>query len=266
MTETFIQGNQPVQLDNLYQIFAVNRETGRLATVFTPLALVDERIFLVVPAEAQAWAQENGLPVPPADYDTIQQGQSSPDVNFTSPANFSYISGEVTIRGTAAGDGFLSYTLQVGEGLNPNRWIVIQEESDQAVNSGLLGTWNTEGFEGLYVVRLVVERDGQQLESALLQVTVDNTPPTAASLSPVESEPLSRNAQGEVVFQVQPVDNLGIAEVRWWVDGELVASRQHSPYTAFVVLHPGEYSLIVEVIDQAGNQTRLKEQLFSVVD
>ncbi len=56
VNEIFIEGNQPVQLDNLYQSFAVNRETGRLATVFTPLALVDERIFMVVPAEAQLWA------------------------------------------------------------------------------------------------------------------------------------------------------------------------------------------------------------------
>lgn len=266
VTETFIEGNEPVQLDNLYQSFAINRETGRLATIFTPLPLVDERIFLVVPPEAQQWAAANGLPVPPSDYDTIQQVPFSPDANLTAPVNFSTVGGEITIRGTAAGEGFVAYTLQVGEGLNPDRWIEIQEESAQPVNSGILGVWDTTGYEGLFVVRLVIEREGQQLESTLLQVTVDNTLPEVTVLSPQPDEALTQNEAGEVVFQVQPADNLGIAEVRWWVDGMLVASRELAPYTAFVAFAPGEYSLSVEVIDQAGNTTLSDPRSFTVLD
>ena len=266
VTETFIEGNQPVQLDNLYQSFAINRETGRLATIFTPLTLIDEQIFLVVPAEAQLWAQENGLPVPPGDYDTIQQIKDSPFANFTIPSNFSYVSGDVTIRGTASGEGFNSYTLLVGEGLNPNRWIVIHDEDDQPINDGVLGVWDTSGYEGLYALRLVVEREGQQLESTLLQVTVDNIPPEMDILTPQPDETLTANAKGEVVLQVHPEDNLGVAAVRWYVDGQLLAERLQSPYSSFIQLPAGEYTLEVEVEDQAGNLSRSEPLIFSIVD
>ena len=266
VNETFIEGNQPLQLDNLYQSFAINRETGRLATVFTPLALIDERIFLVVPSEAQDWAEENGLPVPPVDYDTIQQVQDAPNVYFTTPENFSYVSGEVEITGTAAGEDFESYYLQVGEGLNPDQWIVIQEEQFQPVHQQVLGTWDTVGFEGLYAVRLVVEREGQQVESALLQVTVDNTPPEMTVIVPQPEQTLTANAEGEVVLQVHPEDNLGVAEVRWFVDGELLAARQQSPYTVFLALNSGEHVLEIEVLDQAGNSTISAELIFYVAD
>ena len=36
VSEVFLNGDEPFQLDNLYQSIAVNRETGYLATVFTP--------------------------------------------------------------------------------------------------------------------------------------------------------------------------------------------------------------------------------------
>ena len=36
VTELFLDGNLPVTADNLYQRFQINRETGRLATIFTP--------------------------------------------------------------------------------------------------------------------------------------------------------------------------------------------------------------------------------------
>jgi membrane peptidoglycan carboxypeptidase len=266
VNETFIEGNQPVQLDNLYQSFAINRETGRLATIFTPLSLVDEKIFLVVPPEAQEWAEQNGLPVPPEDYDTIQQVTASPDASFTLPENFSYVSGEVTIRGTAAGEDFSSYTLLVGEGLNPKRWIVIHEETDLPVTDDVLGIWNTEGYEGLYALRLVVEREGQQLESTLLQVTVDNIPPELSILTPQPAEDLLPNSKGEVVFQARPTDNLGVREVRWYVDGDLFAVRQQAPYSAFLQLASGDYLLEVEAVDQAGNLTRSEPLSFSILD
>jgi membrane peptidoglycan carboxypeptidase len=35
VTETFLSGSEPVNTDSLHQVFQINRETGRLATVFT---------------------------------------------------------------------------------------------------------------------------------------------------------------------------------------------------------------------------------------
>ena len=61
VSEVFLSGNEPVQPDNMYRRYAVNRETGLLATVFTLPQLVEERVYLVVPPEARSWAESKGL-------------------------------------------------------------------------------------------------------------------------------------------------------------------------------------------------------------
>jgi membrane peptidoglycan carboxypeptidase len=254
-SEVFLQGNQPTRLDSLYQQFAINRETGRLATVFTPLELIDEQVFLVVPPEGLAWAQANGLALPPDDYDTIQALPVYEFTRLTTPENFSYASGLVEFRGTAAGDDFQSYRLQVGEGLNPDRWVQIGEESTQPVGDGILGVWDTTGLEGLYAVRLVTERAGQLVETAILQVTIDNTPPEVTLVSAETLSEISANSRGEYLFQVRVEDNIGIAVVRWYIDEILVEERGQAPFNAYLSLRPGQYSLQAEVVDWAGNST-----------
>jgi len=52
VNEKFLSGNEPSQLDNIFKTYQVNRETGRLATIYTPPALIEEKIFLDFPPEA----------------------------------------------------------------------------------------------------------------------------------------------------------------------------------------------------------------------
>ncbi len=40
--EKFIDGTQPVNVDNLFKNYEINRETGLLATVFTPADLIEK--------------------------------------------------------------------------------------------------------------------------------------------------------------------------------------------------------------------------------
>ena len=123
VSEVFLQGSEPIQADNLFRRYAINRETGLLATVFTLPQLIEERVYLVVPPDARSWAEGAGLEVPPATYDVIQAPPLNPDVNITSPELFSEVNGEVRIEGTAAGEDFVSYRVLVGKGLNPHEWI-----------------------------------------------------------------------------------------------------------------------------------------------
>ena len=57
VSEIFLEGRQPVQTDDLYQTVQVNIETGLLATVFTRPELVENRTYMVVPAEARTTGQ-----------------------------------------------------------------------------------------------------------------------------------------------------------------------------------------------------------------
>jgi membrane carboxypeptidase/penicillin-binding protein PbpC len=171
VSEVFLNGNEPIQADNMYRKYAVNRETGLLATVFTLPQLIEERVYFVVPGDARSWAEGAGLEIPPTNYDVIQSPRFDQNVNITSPDLFSEVNGDVEIKGTAAGEGFVSYRVLVGQGLNPQEWIQVAE-GNQAVTGGLLATWNTSGLSGLYAVQLQVVRSDQKVDTAIIQVTV----------------------------------------------------------------------------------------------
>jgi len=171
VSEVFLNGNEPIQPDNMYRKFAVNRETGLLATVFTLPQLIEDRVYLVVPSDARSWAESAGLEIPPATYDVIQAPQVNPDVNITLPALFAEVNGTVQIEGTAAGDDFSSYRVLVGQGLNPQEWIQVAV-GNAPVTNGLLAEWNTSGLNGLYAIQLQVVRSDQRVDTAIIQVTV----------------------------------------------------------------------------------------------
>jgi membrane peptidoglycan carboxypeptidase len=169
--EVFLVGSEPHQSDPLFRKFSINRETGLLATVFTPPQLVEERLYMVVPPEARAWAESANVPLPPDSYDAIQPPVLDPEVRITLPVLFSEVSGLVKITGTAAGEDFESYRLLAGKGLNPQEWIEITS-GDQQVADGLLGEWDTHGLSGLYALELTVTRTDQNVATAVTQVTI----------------------------------------------------------------------------------------------
>ena len=171
VNEVFLDGNEPLQPDNMYRKYAINRETGLLATVFTLPQLIEERVYLVVPTEARAWAESVGLAIPPSTYDVIQAPQINPEVNISSPELFIEVNGAIEIHGTAAGENFVSYRVLVGPGLNPQEWLQVAEGT-QPVTDGLLAEWNTRELSGLYAVQLQVLRSDQRVDTAIIQVTV----------------------------------------------------------------------------------------------
>ncbi len=65
--EWFIEGTVPTQPDTLHRPFVIDRRTGLLADERTPLSERVERVYLVLPPEAQDWARRHGLPQPPVD-------------------------------------------------------------------------------------------------------------------------------------------------------------------------------------------------------
>ncbi len=66
-TELFIAGTQPRLYDDWYQPFLVDVRTGALAEPDTPAEFVEERVYVVLPPEAQDWARQEGWPQPPTE-------------------------------------------------------------------------------------------------------------------------------------------------------------------------------------------------------
>jgi hypothetical protein len=172
VSEVFMNGSEPVQADTLYRKAAVNRETGLLATVFTPAELVEERVYMVLPDEALEWASSANVPIAPTGYDAIQAAPIDPNVRISAPAMFDQVAGQVQIRGTASGADFDRYRVLVGQGLNPQAWIAVGSEPIDPVQDGLLATWDTTGLSGLYAIQLQVIHSDQRVDTAVIQVTV----------------------------------------------------------------------------------------------
>ncbi|HEY9076658.1 MAG TPA: transglycosylase domain-containing protein [Anaerolineaceae bacterium] len=264
VNEVFLTGNEPTSPDYLYRVFQVNRETGLLATVFTPPAMVENRTFMVIPPEARTWARENGIPLPPTAFDVLQMPLPSPDVRINSPSLFAAVSGQVSIRGTAAGEGFSSYRVQVGQGLNPQTWIQVGSEQKSPVKDGELAVWDTSGREGLYAVRLVVVRQDQKVETAIIQVTVDNAPPTIRVLSPSNGQVFWLPAEPLVTLRAEVIDSIGISRVEWIMDGVSLGERAQPPYSLPWETQPGEHTLLIRAQDTAGNKSASPEIRFKV--
>ncbi len=257
VTETFLDGYQPIQTDTLYRSYAINRETGLLATVFTPPALVENRVYLQIPPEAADWAAARGIAFPPKAYDTIRAPRFNSQVNLTSPALFAELKGTVTITGTATGESFAYYRLQYGQGLNPSGWVLISE-SDQPVEGGTLAEWDTRGLSGLYAVQLLVVGADGRLETATTQVTVDNESPLIGLDFPLEGAEISLAEHPQILFQPRVTDNLFVQNVEIWLDGRRLASLNAPPFTTTWTARRGGHALRIVARDRLGNEAALE--------
>ncbi|MGA2505019.1 MAG: transglycosylase domain-containing protein [Anaerolineales bacterium] len=256
VSEVFLDGRQPVQTDTLYQTFQVNTETGLLATVFTPPELVETRTYMVVPPQASQWAETAGIDTPPTSYDTLQTPPVLPNVHITSPGMFSDSRGMLSILGSAAGADFVSYRLEYGQGLYPQDWMQIGTDSSKPVTEGALGEWDTSGLDGLYALRLMVVRSNQRVDQAVVQVTLDNTPPQIAISYPQAGQELSLAHEPQLALQAQ-VNDPFLAKVEFYVDDVLVGESDLTPYGVFWQARVGSHTLRVVATDRAGNSAQV---------
>jgi membrane peptidoglycan carboxypeptidase len=252
VSEVFLSGREPVQPDTLYQTFQVNRETGLLATVFTPPELVEEHVYMIVPAEARAWAQSAGIPTPPTAYDTLQMPAPLDEANITSPLMFADGRGMLTVTGSAGGTDFVSYRLEYGQGLNPQAWVQIGTEGKTPVETGVLGSWDTTGLDGLYALRLMVVRTDQRVDQAVVQVTIDNTPPQITISAPSDGQTFSAAGAAQVTLQAG-VDEPFLAQVLFYIDGNQVGEFSAGPFGLLWPAQVGEHTFKVVASDRAGN-------------
>lgn len=254
INEVFLSGSEPTQTDTLYRIFQVNRETGRLATVFTPPELVEDRVYMVLPPEAAEWAKLAKLPTPPDSYDVIYA--APPPVTgavITSPEMFAHVKGVVLLSGSASGNGFAFFRMQVGKGLYPREWIQLGKDNSNPIENETLTQWDTTGLNGLYAIQLQVVRKDQRVDTTTLQVTVDNQPPVVAIVSPSDGEKITSPKFDTVIFQANASDDQGLEKVEFYLDNHVIATLNQAPFTISWKAQPGEHRFLVKAYDLAGN-------------
>jgi membrane peptidoglycan carboxypeptidase len=251
--EIFRRGTEPTHYDTIYQPFKVNRETGLLATVYTPIPLIEDRIYMILPPEASDWVTQAGIPQPPTAYDTIASPLVYGDVAITDPAPFSYVRGTVSLQGNARDSNFLSYRLDYGKGLNPESWTQIGEDHPGPVYSGELGIWDTSGLDGLYSIRLTVLQGGNAIREFIIQVTVDNSPPQIQLLGLLDGQQFHMSDEF-IVMQPLVNDNISMDRVEFYVDDRLVATSTIAPFNErWIIATSGRHTIQLRAYDSAGN-------------
>ncbi len=226
--------------------------------MLTPLQSVEERVYFIPPSLAEDWAAEVGIERPPQEYDTLSLGTTDiPGVMIASPAPFEILGGRVNVRGQANAEGFDFYRLQYGQGLNPTRWIQIGEDRDQPVEGGILGSWSTDGLDGLYTLQLLVVLNDGQVQTAAAPVTLDNTPPSIELIAPSAGETYSLRDDDELTISVSASDEVGIDRIDFLVDGRRIATATSAPYSTSWSFpgQTGSYEILARATDAAGNRT-----------
>lgn len=255
--EVFITGTEPTRPDDLFQPLLVNRETGNLATVLTPLSLVEERVYMILPSEAAQWAASADLQQPPSEYDSLVEViPENPQVRISSPGILDLVRGDVNIRGDAHPDGLESYRLLYGQGLNPTSWVQIGDDHNRPVTGGLLGQWDTSGLEGVYTLQLEVINSNGSVAMDYVPLSLDNTAPEIEIQLPIPGTSLSLSQADSFIIQAQIEDAVGLDEVRIYVNNQLADALESEPYSLrWPVEVPGEYEVRLRATDLAGNTT-----------
>lgn len=253
--ELFAPGSEPTRFDDLYRPVRINRETGKLATLFTPLEFVEERVYFVPPPEAAEWTEAVGIELPPDEFDPLPDDVPSwPGVQIRSPDPFQVLGAEVAILGEAAPQEFEYYRLQYGQGLNPVRWVQIGTDRSRRVLDGRLGTWVTDGLNGLYTLQLLVVLEDGQVQTAAVPVTLDNAPPAVQWVSPLPNERVSLRQMSSIPLQAEITDDVAVQRVEFSVDGLRVATLFEAPYRfEWLPARTGVFELGVRAFDEAGN-------------
>ncbi|MBN1454324.1 MAG: hypothetical protein JW963_25125, partial [Anaerolineales bacterium] len=196
-------------------------------------------------------------------YDAIQPAFTNPDVYITTPVMFADVRGEIEITGMASGADLDYYRVLVGQGLNPQNWVQVGNDSRSLVIDDTLATWDTSDLNGLYAVQLQAVRTDQLVDTAVIQVTVDNTIPEVSITYPQDGDVLEYTGNRQIPFQAQAGDNLSLSVVEFYIGKALVGSTEQAPYSFTWNAARGEHTLRVVARDRAGNESE-EEILFTV--
>jgi membrane peptidoglycan carboxypeptidase len=291
VVELFMPGTEPRQQSTMVQLFPINIETGKLALPGTPPELVETRPMYVFPPQAQDWyaslsdEEKAKTPQAPTDFDVRFGGLiSSGDVAITYPANASYVTalppasdpnapvdpnnpqpapfvppGIVQIRGNARGGNWMAYRVSFAPGWSPapEQWLQIGPDHPEQVNENVLENWSIAGLPpGPYSLKVSrLESDGNIVE-AVVQVTIDNTPPTLKLSQPRPGEFFRAEQDEWVTVTADVQDDYSISKVEFFVNGALFDTKAVAPFTTkWTIRAGGRVEFYAVAYDGAGNKT-----------
>ena len=233
-------------------------------------------------------------PLAPVDYDTRFGGTvASGDVAITFPAAGGFLSALVTptipipaaapvdplapppaptvdpnafgvpgflqIRGNARGGAWLTYRIYIAPGYDPQleQWQQIGLDHAEQVSDNVLENVDVRAFQpGVYSLKLSrIEQDGR-ITDAVIQFTLDNTPPVAALAQPKPDEYFETPEDEWVDVNANVSDDNSISRVEFYAGDVLFATKTTAPYSVKWTIGKTEGTPNFKVVtyDAAGNK------------
>jgi hypothetical protein len=110
-----------------------------------------------------------------------------------------------------------------------------------------------------------VVKNDQTFVNHTVQVTVDNTPPTAKLITPAEGQAFTLGDDESVIIQPDVADNLSLAYVEIFVDNGRVEVSTVAPFTyRWKLGGAGQHVLFIRAVDAAGNRAESERVTISV--
>ncbi len=175
-----------------------------------------------------------------------EEDSSGGTVKITSPFPGQHLRGTFTVQLECSLPGGVAQVILLRDGAFLNR------DTDLPYDI----PWDTRGeAEGPHtLLARALSADGNEVISEPVTVTVDNTPPTVSWVRP---DPKTVVA-GPILLEAQAHDIIGLAEVRFSVDGQTIGSAAQAPFTLewdSTRFSNGIKTVQARAVDQAGNST-----------
>jgi subtilisin family serine protease len=178
---------------------------------------------------------------------TVVRDTQPPTVSISAPTAGATLSGAVTISADTTDE----------TGVTKVEFFVDGTLLGSDTSSPFSYPWNTQtAANGSHTLTArAIDAYGNTGTSAEVSVTLDNdlTPPVATITSPAEGATVKGNP---VQIHASATDNRGISRVVFRVDGALVATDWHAPYTYYwntLNVPNGTHTLTVQAYDAVGN-------------
>jgi hypothetical protein len=139
------------------------------------------------------------------------------------------VSEVVEIKGNAR-NNVRFWKLDYGQGLDPTEWVQIGGDHPYEISGDLMEHWDVTGLNGLYTLRLTAVGHDDSVRQDILQVTVDNKPPSMVLNHPEEGMVFTKEDDEWINIQVTAGDNVSMAGVDFFLDGKELGRSTVSPY------------------------------------
>ena len=204
-------------------------------------------MFFEVPLDFRDWAQQEGIPQPPTEVH-IPAPVAPLAISWPQPDR--PVRRLLEIRGNVNIPNLTWYRVEYGEGLEPTRWVKINEPQTNPVLNNVLMAWDTLPFNGIYTIRVIARDTSGQEHTVSVPVTIDNVDPHVELLLPRED---STFPLGPILIRVHATDDRALDAVAFFIDGEPIAERRKAPFE--VTWEPrgaaGIHTLFVVAFDKA---------------